>query len=294
MLTGIKNNKIDILKSPIGVFQNLVVRIIRELSMVGKFSLNHKTKNNRIPIKTKMMKTQIISTTIIFFSLLFMACENTETIIPNDNIITQQHFYSDYDRIETEGAFTVYVEFSDTEESIEIEANDNLHQYIEVKKEGSALKIGFRDNINITGSATLVAHVTTKKVTDYAASGASQFFINELSAEDVSIFLSGASQFSGEVYVMNLSAELSGASVVHLLGEAETTDFTASGASIIGGFEYSTEILNVNFSGASMLSITVNDELDVTASGASIISYKGTGVVKSQNLSGESKIFKVD
>ena len=241
------------------------------------------------------MKTQSILTTIILFSIVFTACENVEKVIPNDNVTTQQHSYSDYDHIETEGAFTVYVEFSDTEESIEVEANDNLHQYIEVKKSGSALSIGFRDNINISGSATLKAYVTTRNVKGYSASGASRFFVeDELSAEDVSIFLSGASQFTGEMFTTNLNIELSGASLVQLTGEAESTNITASGASNIGSYGFSTDYLNVNFSGASMLTLTVNDKLDVTASGASIITYKGSGVINSQNLSGESKIFKVD
>jgi hypothetical protein len=242
-----------------------------------------------------MMKTQIILTTIIFLSVVFTACENTENIIPNDNVTTRQHSFTDYDRIETEGAFTIYVEFSDTEESIEIEANENLHQYLEVEKNSNTLKVGFRDNINIKGSATLNAYITTQNVSGYAASGASRFFVDdELSAEDVSIFLSGASQFTGEVFTVNLTGDLSGASLVQLTGEAESTSFTASGASNIGSFGFSTDYLNVNFSGASMLSLTVNDKLDVTASGASIITYKGSGVINSQNLSGESKIFKVD
>lgn len=243
----------------------------------------------------KQMKTQLILTTIILFSIVFTACENTENVIPNDNVTTQQHSYSDYDRIEAEAAFTIYVEFSDTEETIEIETNDNLHQYIEVKKESNTLRIGIRDNINIKGSATLNAYVTTKNVTGYAASGASRIFVDdELSAEDVSIFLSGASQFTGEVFTVDLNGEISGASTIQLTGEAESSNFTASGASNIGGFGFSTEYLNVNFSGASMLSLTVNDKLDVIASGGSIISYKGSGVVNSQKLTGDSQIFKVD
>jgi len=241
------------------------------------------------------MKTQIFLTAIIFFSVIFTACENTENVIPNDNVTIQVHSYSDYDRIETEAAFTIYVEFSDTEETIRIETNDNLHQYIEVKKESNTLIIGIRDNININGPATLNAYITTKNVSGYAASGASRIFVDdELSAEDVSIFLSGASQFTGEVFAIDLYGEISGASTIQLTGETESSNFTASGASKIGGFGFSTEYLNVNFSGASMLNLTVTDKLDVVASGGSIISYKGSGVVNSQILTGGSQIFKVD
>jgi hypothetical protein len=241
------------------------------------------------------MNKHLILATLLLTGIIFYACDSITNIIPSDDVSSQQHIYSDYDRIETESAFTVNVEFSDTEESIEIEANDNLHQHIEVKKDGSALKIGFRDNISIKGSATLNAHITTKHVTGYAASGASRIYVDdELSAEDVSVFLSGASQFVGELYVTNFNIELSGASMVQLTGESKTSNLTASGASVVGDFGFITEYLNVNLSGASMVAMTVSDKLDVRASGASIMRYKGSGIINSQNLTGESQIIKVD
>jgi len=241
------------------------------------------------------MKNQINLTTLFLTGIIFYSCDSITNIIPSDDVSTQQHTYSDYDRLETESAFTIYVEFSDTEESIEIEANDNLHQYIEVKKDGSALKIGFRDNISIKGSATLNAYVTTNSVTGYAASGASRIFVdNELSAEDVSIFLSGASQFNGELFVVNLNGELSGASLIKITGEADASNITASGASSVSDFGFSSEYLNTSLSGASNVSMNVTDKMDVQASGASMVRYKGSGTINSQSLSGGSQIVKVD
>ena len=99
------------------------------------------------------MRTQIITTTMALVAMILLnACENNFVftgVRPSDQITTQQHYFTDYDQIETESAFSVYVTFSDTEEKIEIEANDNLHQYIEVKEEGGSLKIGFRNNTSI-------------------------------------------------------------------------------------------------------------------------------------------------
>ena len=241
------------------------------------------------------MKTQFNLATLVLISIFLNACDGITNIIPSDIVTTQQYTFSGYDQINTESAFTIYVEFSDTEESIEIEANDNLHQYIEVKNESGTLKVGFRDNIGIKGSATLNAYITTKNVTGYAASGASRFIVgDEISEEDASIFLSGASQFTGELFVDNLSADLSGASVLLLTGEADAFDLTASGASTIGDFGFSSKYLNINFSGASNASLTVTEEMDVKASGASILQYKGSGVISNQNLSGGSQIINVN
>jgi hypothetical protein len=67
-----------------------------------------------------------------------------EQVKPSGAITTRNEAFEDYDMIEASHAFQVYVNFSDTEESIEIEANDNLHQYIEVKKINNVLHIGLK------------------------------------------------------------------------------------------------------------------------------------------------------
>ena len=241
------------------------------------------------------MKTKIITTTIVLAGIILNACDSVIDVVPSDNVITQEYTFSGYENIETESAFTVYVEFSDTEESIVVEANENLFEYIEVSKGSDNLKIGFRENIDINGSATLKAYITTKNVSGYMATGASRFIVeDEIMTGDVTVFLSGASQFMGEMYVENLFAEMSGASSMKLIGESASTIVTASGASSIGDFEFSTEYLSVNFSGASLASLTVTDKMDVIASGASIVRYKGDAVIDSQNLSGGSQIIEVN
>lgn len=241
------------------------------------------------------MKTTIITTTIVLASVILNACDSVKDVVPSNNVITQEYTFSEYENIETESAFTIYVEFSDTEESIIVEANENLFEYIEVRKGSDNLKIGFRENISIKGSATLKAYITTKNISGYLASGASRFIVeDDIVSDDASVFLSGASQFTGEMHVENLYAEMSGASSMNIAGESATLDVTASGASSISDFGFSTDYLQVNFSGASLASLTVNDKMDITASGASIIRYKGDGVINSQNLSGGSQIIDMN
>ncbi len=59
-------------------------------------------------------------------------------------------------------------------------------------------------------------------------------------------------------------------------------------------FNFNTDNLDAYLYGASEVSVTVNQKLDVTASGASNVYYKGSGVVEHQNLSDSSKIEKMD
>ena len=241
------------------------------------------------------MKTRIILTTIALGSMFLNGCDEVDNIRPSDHITTQEYSFSNYDRIETESAFAVYINFSDTEEKIEIEANDNLHDHMEVRKESGTLIIGFRNNVGINGPVTLNAYITTRKVTGYSASGASRFFVeNDINDENASIFLSGASRFTGDLNVDHLSVDISGASIVDISGSANTADIRGSGASSFGNYEFITDYLNINFSGASHAVLTVTGDMDVTASGASLIRYKGPATINSQNISGGSQLIHVN
>ena len=242
-----------------------------------------------------MMKTRILLPTLIGISFMLNSCDNLSTIVASDNVTTQDYSYTDYNQIEVESAFSVFVSFSDTEEKIEIEANENIQQYIEVKKESGALKIRIQDDISISGSSTLNAYITTKKVADYSASGASRFIVSDaVISNETTIFLSGASSFTGEIEVENIRADLSGASILKLTGASDSFELNATGASLIGDFDFTTKYLDVNLSGASNTSLTISENMDVIASGASTLRYKGDGSISSQNVSGGSSLIKVD
>ncbi|MGS0528251.1 GIN domain-containing protein [Zobellia nedashkovskayae] len=59
----------------------------------------------------------------------------------SDEITTKDLTISDYDKLKVSNAFDVYVNFSEGEEQIRIEANDNLHERIVVAREGNEIII---------------------------------------------------------------------------------------------------------------------------------------------------------
>ncbi len=83
---------------------------------------------------------------------------------------------------------------------------------------------------------------------------------------------------------------LSGASDVTIGGTAPVVNISTSGASDVKGFDLITNICTSKACGASDINITVNSELNANASGASHIYYKGDGVIKDIQSSGNSTI----
>jgi hypothetical protein len=240
------------------------------------------------------MKLKIIFSLLII--VLFTGCEFSQTLVtPVDDISTKEFSFNAYSDLIVSHAFKVQVYFSDKEESIKIEANENLHQYIKVVKDGYALQIGLADNILIKGKATLKAYVTTRMLNSFSGSGASRIAVEDIIKEtDVAIDLSGASYFTGEVNAEEIIADISGASEINVSGFTNKCSVSASGASKFKDYTLETDYLYGDLSGASKAYITINKEISIQASGASHLYYKGQASPISQDLSGGSKIIKTE
>ena len=137
------------------------------------------------------------------------------------------------------------------------------------------------------GNKRMKAYVTFKTLKRIEASGACNIRLTDaVKLEKLEIELSGASDFSGKVQTALLRLVATGASRITISGEANKTQVEASGASDIKGYDLRTDYCKVNASGASSIHLTVNKEIDASASGGSGIYYKGQGLVRDSNISG--------
>ncbi len=241
------------------------------------------------------MKTNLLTLTILSATLFLFSCDiHDDHVVPSSSITTTQATFSDYNGIDASTAFTVYIDFSNDEESIEIEANDNLHQYIEVKKQNGVLFIGIEDNVHVRGNATLNAYITTKDLSSFSASGASRIIVEDLvETNNAQIYLSGASNFKGQFNVDQLYSDLSGASILDIDGFSNDFELDASGASVLRNYVFSTNKMKADLSGASKAYLTVEEEIDIEASGASSLTFKGNAIITHQDLSGASTVKKM-
>lgn len=238
------------------------------------------------------MKTKSIRIVIALVCGLLSSCEY-ETIRASRHVTKREVNYSDFNGIKVSNAFNAYITFSDTEEKIEIEANENLHDNVVLKIEGNDLIVKLKKHTIVGGKVTLNVFITTKRITHFDISGASNLTLeNALVAENASIELSGASEFYGELRVNRLEVDTSGASRIELFGSTGYLDASLKGSSELRDYDFTVEELDIRLSGASDAYLRVTESIDIRASGASTLNYKGGAVVNNKNLSGASKINK--
>lgn len=199
-----------------------------------------------------------------------------------------------YTTVDVSGAIDLYLS-QGTEDAVAVSASSaEIIGRIRTEMRGSTLRIYFDGkglNWKKWGNHKMKAYVTFKQLSSIEASGACNVKVSGKIRQDLlKIEMSGASDFKGDMEVDDLKLEASGASRITVNGSVKMLGVNANGASDIRGYDINAEQCKVDASGASVVRVTVNKELNATASGASSIYYKGAGLIRDINTSGGATV----
>ncbi len=234
------------------------------------------------------MKNLLLSTALLFTAFV----SNAQQTLVNDANAEKREITSGFNAIKVSGGIDIYLSQYETE-SIAVSASDDKHKAnIKTVIENGTLNIYYDSKGGWTkGDKKLKVYVAFKNLERLEAGGASDVQVaGSINVSSLSLDMSGASEFKGAVNVSTLTMQLSGASDVKMSGTAVNITIESSGASDFKGYDLVTENCTAKASGASDINITVNKELNVHASGASDIFYKGTCVIKDLHTSGASTV----
>ena len=138
-------------------------------------------------------------------------------------------------------------------------------------------------------------YVSFKTLSRLEVSGASDAAaIGLLKLNDFNLNLSGASTIKADLEVSKLAIDMSGASRASLSGTAQSLNLDCSGAADLNAYNLKVSAASATVSGASDVNINVEKEINVSASGASHVTYKGNPSVTNVKSSGASGISKKD
>jgi Putative auto-transporter adhesin, head GIN domain len=178
---------------------------------------------------------------------------------------------------------------------VAVSASDKDKKYITTEVKNGILYIRL-DTKGVSihwGNRKLKAYISFKQINQLDVSGACNIIVaGTIKSDQLSVKLSGASDFKGKLDIDKMAVDISGASDMIVNGKATELYIDASGASNFKGFDLTTETCDVKGSGASDIKITVNRELSAHVSGATDVRYKGDGVIKEIKSSGSSSISK--
>lgn len=181
---------------------------------------------------------------------------------------TEKRSTADFNAIEVGGIFEVEV-VAQKEFSVEVEADDNLLQYIKTEVKGDTLEISTDKRISPKGPVRI--RISAPNIENLDVSGVSKVSLTNLKNDSLKVEASGASKIKVDGETRNLEAELSGAS------RLDAENFKAENVSVDG-------------SGASNASINVSGDLKADLSGASKVTYTGNPKNLEKSTSGASSV----
>lgn len=187
-------------------------------------------------------------------------------------VIEEERAVSGFERVSFEGIGRVVIVQGD-DESLRIEAEDNIMPHIETRVRGRTLEIRFDNERweNIIRPTEPIRFYLT--VTDLSA-----------------VFLSGLGDIEIEdIEVESLDVTLSGAGSIMVSGSVRQQDVNVSGAGAYDAGDLRSEAADVNLSGAGSATVWATDSLDVNITGLGNVSYYGDPTLE-QSVSGLGNI----
>jgi hypothetical protein len=218
---------------------------------------------------------------------------------------------SGFTGIQVANSFEVLVERDDMF-NVQVTADDNLWDSLDISVTGSTLHIGAKRGVNILNS-TLSAVITLPSMAvldlsgassadvdgfssdsnlNFMLSGASSVSIGNMKSGSTIFDLSGASSATGNVTMTGGKFMASGASKITLSGSGNDASIDASGNSKITLDQMKLQSVTVILSGSSEARVDAQKITSADLSGNSDLFYSGSPVIGNIQTSGDSKIQK--
>lgn len=181
---------------------------------------------------------------------------------------TEKREVSGFSKIDASGAISVEIVIQN-DFSVEVEADDNLLQYIKTEVSGDTLKIYSEGRLSRKNPVNV--KIGMPAIEGLEISGASKATAANVKSEELFLKANGASKITISGEVRNLESRINGASSI----DAENLK---------------SENVEIKVNGASKATVFATNRLDANANGASRIIYSGDPAAIDKKSNGASSI----
>jgi len=214
-------------------------------------------------------------TAAILILMLTVTCQaqNRKTVNGNNKVVTKDREAGSFTGIRASTGIDVYLKQGDNQ-SITVEADENLHEYILTEIEGDVLVV--YTEVNIRDAEAKKVYVTMKQVKSVNASSAGDIIgQSPIKTEEIEIDASSAGDIKLEVYTKEIEVDISSSGDVTLKGESDVLEADLSSAGNLNAAELKVREAEVNVSSAGDADVNVSEKLQARASSAGDINYTG-------------------
>ena len=244
------------------------------------------------------MKKILVSVMLISF-LVNTGCDFTGGCFQGYGpVISQVRDISDFTSVSNAGDFEVRVTLSDNF-SVEVEAQENLHEFIEIYVSGSNLVVKAKDNQCFNSIAAILVFVSMPMIEEINNTGSGRLSADKAVSFEFECSNSGSGQIAiDSVYASRITLINSGSGSLDVRAsypnEIQVIQ-TGSGEIAAGLINESLDVsINHTSSGKIYASVLDGLDVDVTLTGSGLVHLDGTAETAGLGLSSSGKIDAVD
>jgi len=196
-----------------------------------------------------------------------------KTVYGDGNVVKKERTAGEFNGIRVSTGIDVFLKQTDNE-SIIVETDENLHEYIKTEIKDGILHV-YAD-AEIRKAEQKRVYVTMKEVRSVSTSSAGDV-IGEtpVKTENLKLSASSAGDIKLETYAKEIEADLSSSGDMTLSGEADALEADLSSAGDLNAFNLTVKEVDISVSSAGDADIYVTERLTARASSAGDINYKG-------------------
>jgi len=231
---------------------------------------------------------------LLLGSLLTSSCGyRGKRVRGNGNVRSEQRSLSGFQAVQSNGDFDVYV--STGPESVKIEGEDNLLQYVETSVEGGMLKINTKAGYWLNTERGVKVYVSAPQYSRIESNGAGDIIgqTKITGSSKLELEVNGSADIKADVDAPEVSAHLRGSGDATLSGETKTFSGEILGSGNIKALDLKSEETNVKIVGSGDADVYSSVKLEVSVAGSGDVRYKGGAQVNS-HIAGSGGVHKLD
>jgi hypothetical protein len=196
-----------------------------------------------------------------------------KTVYGNNKVLTKERKAGSFDALRVSSGIDVYLR-QGNKESITVETDENLHEYILTEIDGGVLRVYTEVNIRDAGEKKVF--VTMKDIKSVKVSSAGDVIgESAIRSDEMELSASSAGDIKMEVYARELDIDISSSGDMTISGEADILEADLSSAGNLNAYNLKVREADVSVSSAGDADINVTERLRARSSSAGDINYKG-------------------
>jgi len=220
------------------------------------------------------------------FSLLLALCFSAA--VAHSQVAKRNDNLGNFTALEISSAFEVELVQGNTP-GVALEVDERYIDQVHTEIKGDKLRLYTKGTIK--NPKKMKAIITFTDLESLQLSGATKVSAaGSLNFRDLVINASGATKMDIELQADKLRLNTTGASNIALAGQANAFAIDLSGASKLNAYKLKVGDGSIKVAGASKADVYFSGRLDVNASGASKVNYRGGATLGKVNTSGASKV----